>query len=293
MSRKRQFRIRWVWSTFMITGYLLMLAGGHRHVLQAQNPQAPGGARGGGGFIAYPQRPITDREAVARGKVLFDVNCSFCHGADARGGDDGPNLLRSQLVLEDQGGESIGPVLLNGRERGMPKFTFTSAQISDVAAYIHSFPVSSRTGPANINIVVGNAKAGEAFFNSRCASCHSPTGDLKGVASKYTDPRALQQTWLLPGSGGRTGGAGPVRTAPPMTAVVTLPSGEKVEGKLDRMDDFVVSLTLPDGTHRSFATDGNSPAVEVRDPLQAHKDLLRTYADADIHNVTAYLVTLK
>jgi cytochrome c oxidase cbb3-type subunit 3 len=265
---------------------LVLLASG-------QNPQAPGGARGGGGFIAYPQRPVADPEAVARGKVMFDVNCSFCHGADARGGDDGPNLLRSDLVLEDQKGENIGPVLLNGRDRGMPKFTFTAAQISDVAAYIHSFPVSSRTGPSTINIVVGNARAGETFFNSKCVSCHSITGDLKSVAAKYPDPKTLQQTWILPGSGGRGGAPGGARTAPPMTAVVTLPSGEKVEGKIDRLDDFVVSLTLADGTHRSFATEGNTPSVEIRDPLQAHKDLLRTYSDADIHNVTAYLVTLK
>jgi cytochrome c oxidase cbb3-type subunit 3 len=259
----------------------------------AQNPQAPAGARGGGGFIAYPQRPVTDPAAVARGKVLFDVNCSFCHGADARGGDDGPNLLRSDLVLEDQKGEQIGPVLLNGRDRGMPKFTLTAGQISDVAAYIHSFPVSSRTGPSDINIVVGNAKAGEEFFKAKCASCHSVTGDLKGIASKYSDPRGLQQTWILPGSGGRLGGPSPFRSAPPMTAVVTLSSGEKIEGRIDRMDDFVISLTLPDGTHRSFQTEGGIPTVQIRDPLEAHKNLLRTYSDADIHNVTAYLVTFK
>jgi len=78
-----------------------------------------------------------------------------------------------------------------------------------------------------------------------------------------------------------------------MTAVITLSSGEKVEGKIDRMDDFVISLTLADGTHRSFQTEGNTPAVQIRDPLEAHKNLLRTYSDADIHNVTAYLVTLK
>ena len=259
----------------------------------AQNPQAPVGPPGGGGFIAYPQRPVIDPAAVSRGKVLFDVNCSFCHGADARGGDDGPNLLRSELVLDDQKGERIGPVLQNGRERGMPKFTFNADQISDVAAYLHSFPVSSRTGPANINIVVGNAKSGEEFFKTKCASCHSITGDLKGVASKYSDPRALQQTWILPGSGGRQGGASPFRSAPPMTALITLPSGEKVEGRIDRMDDFVISLTLADGTHRSFQTEDDKPAVQIRDPLEAHKNLLRTYSDADIHNVTAYLVTLK
>ena len=287
VRRRSCFMNRFGWLAAMIAAFVLVVPA------TAQNPQAPRGAQGGGGFIAYPQRPITDPAAVARGRVLFEVNCSFCHGADARGGDDGPNLLRSELVLDDQKGESIGPVLLNGRDRGMPKFTFTADQISDVAAYIHSFPVSSRTGPANINIVVGNAKAGETFFNAKCASCHSVSGDLKGLASKYADPRALQQTWILPGSGGRLAGAGPARTAPPMTAVVTLPSGEKIEGKIDRMDDFVISLTLADGAHRSFQTEGNTPAVEIRDPLQAHKDLLRTYADADIHNVTAYLVKLK
>jgi len=258
-----------------------------------QNPQAPGGARGAGGFIAYPQRPVTDPDSVARGKVLFEVNCSFCHGADARGGDDGPNLLRSDLVLDDQKGEGIGPVLMNGKSGGMPKFSFTPTQISDVAAYIHSFPVSSRTGPSNINIVVGNRKAGEDFFNAKCASCHSVTEDLKGLASKYSDPRALQQTWLLPGSGGRLNGPGASRTAPPLFGVVTLASGQKVEGQIDRMDDFVVSIRLADGTHRSFTTEDNTPAIEVRDPLKPHKDLLRTYSDDDIHNVTAYLVTLK
>jgi len=287
VRRRSCFINRFGWPAAIIAAYVLAVPA------TAQNPQAPRGTQGGGSFIAYPQRPITDPAAVARGKVLFEVNCSFCHGADARGGDDGPNLLRSELVLDDDKGESIGPVLLNGRDRGMPKFTFTADQISDVAAYIHSFPVSSRTGPANIDIVVGNARAGETFFNAKCASCHSVSGDLKGLASKYADPRALQQTWILPGSGGRSGGAGPARTAPPMTAVVTLPSGEKIEGKIDRMDDFVISLTLADGAHRSFQTEGNTPAVEIRDPLQAHKDLLRTYADADIHNVTAYLVTLK
>jgi cytochrome c oxidase cbb3-type subunit 3 len=285
LRRRPQSRTRWVWPA--VAAFFLTVAAA------AQDPQAPGGARGGGGFIAYPQRPITDPEAVARGKVLFDVNCSFCHGADARGGDDGPNLLRSQLVLEDQNGESIGPVLLNGRDRGMPKFTLTSAQIADIAAYIHSFRVSSRTGPADIDIVVGNAKAGEEFFSAKCASCHSVDGDLKGLASKYTDPKALQQTWLLPGSGSRLGGSGPVRSAPPITAVVTLPGAETVEGRLDRIDDFVVSLTQPDGTHRSFITEGDTPKVEIRDPVQAHKELLRTYSDSDIHNVTAYLVTLK
>ncbi len=241
----------------------------------------------------FPVRPPGDPAAVERGKALYGVNCQFCHGADTRGGDSGPSLLRSGLVLADQKGEMIAPVVRAGRP-GMPKFTFTDDQVADIAAFVHTFRAAgydeSRVKPASI--VVGDAKAGEAFFASTCSSCHSATGDLKGIATKIPDPRLLQQTWLLPGSGAGRGGPPPVQVKP-TTVTVTLPSGEKVEGRLDRVDDFVVSLTLADGARRSFNTNGDTPKVEIHDPLQPHKDLLRTYADSDIHNVTAYLVTLK
>jgi mono/diheme cytochrome c family protein len=260
-------------------------------------PQQPTGG-GRGGFIAYPQRPVTDPAAVERGKALYGVNCTFCHGADARGGDGGgPNLIRSQVVLDDQRGELLTPVVQAGRpEAGMPKFAaLTSAQISDIAAFLHSIPVSSRTGPATIDIVVGDPKAGQAYFQSTCATCHSATDDLRGIASKIADPRMLQQTWLMPGSGvGRGSTAPPPVTVKPATVTVTLPSGQRIEGTLSRLDDFVVSLTEADGTPRSFALDvPHAPQFDVRDPLKPHKDLLKAYTDTDIHNVTAYLVTLK
>jgi len=241
----------------------------------------------------YPVRPPADAAAVERGKALSGVNCQFCHGADIRGGDGGPSLLRSSIVLADDHGELMAPVMRNGRP-GMPKFTLTDDQIADIAAFVHTFRAAgydeSRLKPPSI--VVGDAKAGEAFFAAKCASCHSPTGDLRGLATKIADPRLLQQTWLMPGTGAGRGGPPPVRV-PPTTVTVTLPSGEKVEGRLDRIDDFTVSLTTADGTRRSFRTAGNTPKVEVHDPLQPHRDLLRSYKDADIHNVTAYLVTLK
>ena len=241
----------------------------------------------------YPVRPPGDPAAIERGKALYGVNCQFCHGADIRGGDGGPSLLRSSLVLADENGELIGPVLRAGRP-GMPKFTFSDGQISDVAAFVHTFRAAgydeSRLKPPSI--IVGNAAAGEAFFKAKCGACHSTTGDLKGLATKFADDRLLQQTWLMPGTGSGRGAPPPVQVSP-TTVTVTLPSGEKVEGVLDRLDDFVVSLTTADGTRRSFRTTGDTPKVEVHDPLQPHKDLLRVYTDADIHNVTAYLVTLK
>jgi cytochrome c oxidase cbb3-type subunit III len=244
------------------------------------------------GNAAYPTRPDGDSATIERGKALYGVNCQFCHGADTRGGDTGPSLLRSGIVLDDQKGELITPVIRGGRP-GMPTFAFTDDQIADVAAFVHSFKAfgydESRNKPASI--VVGDARAGETFFAAKCASCHSATGDLRGLAAKIADPRLLQQTWLLPGSGAPRGRA-PV-PIPPTTVTVTLGPGDKIEGMLDRVDDFVVALTTAEGTHRSFATNGDTPKVEIHDPLQPHKDLLRTYADSDIHNVTAYLVTLK
>jgi cytochrome c oxidase cbb3-type subunit 3 len=240
----------------------------------------------------YPNRPPADPAAVERGKALYGVNCQFCHGADTRGGDSGPSLLRSGTVLDDQHGELIAPVVRGGRP-GMPKFTLTDDQIADVAAFVHTFRAAgydeSRLKPPSI--VVGDAKAGETFFSRKCASCHSAAGDLRGIATTITDPRLLQQTWLLPGSG--AGRGGPPVQVKPTTVTVTLPSGETIDGRLDRVDDFVVALTLPDGSHRSLDTNGDTPKVEIHDPLQPHKDLLRTYSDTDIHNVTAYLVTLK
>jgi mono/diheme cytochrome c family protein/small nuclear ribonucleoprotein (snRNP)-like protein len=248
------------------------------------------------GFAAaFPQRPPGDPAAIARGKALYGVNCNFCHGSDARGGEGGPNLLRSELVLNDQHGELIANVVQNGKGE-MPKLNLTKEQISDIAAYIHSFPVGgydvSRMTPPSI--LVGDAKAGEADFNSKCASCHSASGDLKGIASRIPDPKTLQNTFLMPGGGGgfRRAGGTPVHV-PPTTVTVTLPSGQKVEGPLVRIDDFNVTLRDADGYDRTFRRDGDTPKVEIHDPLHAHRELLPTYTDKQIHDITAYLVTLK
>ena len=246
------------------------------------------------GFVAYPQRPPGDPAAIERGKGIFGANCVFCHGADARGGDGGgPNLLRSTDVLLDLKGERIAPIIREGRG-ATPRFTFTDAQMAEIAEFLHSFPVSSRTGPSAIDIVVGDAKRGEAFVKARCASCHT-TAVLKGVADKLDDPKMLQQMWLMPGNAGNRGGGGAAAPipAPPISVTVTLPSGEAIKGRVSRVDDFTVSLTEANGTHRTFRTVGTNIKVEIHDPLTPHKELLRVYTDADIHNVTAYLVSLR
>jgi cytochrome c oxidase cbb3-type subunit III len=260
------------------------------------------GGRGGGGARAdYPPRPPADPAVVERGKALYSVNCQFCHGADTRGGDSGPSLLRSQLVQDDQNGEGIAPVVQNGRPPRMPKFDFNTSQIADLAAFLHSFTINSRD-PARVrppNILTGDATAGQSYFNAKCASCHSTTGDLKGLAARFQDPRELQQWWLMPGGGGRGGdtpaeGTQPVKPLQVTTATITVRPGQKYEGRLVRIDEFSVSIVDADGTTRTFRREGTeTPLVEVHDPLQPHKALLRAYTDKDIHDLTAFLVKLQ
>jgi len=240
--------------------------------------------------------PPVDPVVLERGRGLYSVNCGFCHGSEARGGETGPNLIRSAIVLDDRDGELLIPVVHAGRpERGMPpRPDISAAQVKDMAVYLRSLLSTGRDPARNrpATIVVGDAAAGATYFAATCAKCHSATGDLKGLATKYPDPRQLQQTWLAgTAAGGR--GAPPGARPKPTMITVTLPSGETVEGAQARLDDFIVSLTLADGSTRTFPRNGDVPKLEIRDPLQPHRELVPKYADRDIHNVTAYLVTLK
>jgi len=249
------------------------------------------GVRGGGGPVTtgYPQRPPGEPAVIQRGQQLYSTNCAFCHGNDARGGDGGPNLLRSEIVLNDNKGELIGDILRNGLGV-MQKFDMTAEQVSDIAAFIHNFRVAgydaSRLRPKTI--VVGDAKAGETYFKAKCASCHDVNGDLKGFAARIADARIMQQTWLMPAGRGTRPSRQPVTTV-----VATLPSGERIEGQLVRIDDFIVTFITADATQHTIRRDAPGSKIEVHDPMQPHKDLLRIYGDKDIHNVTAYLESLK
>jgi cytochrome c oxidase cbb3-type subunit III len=278
----------------------------------AQPPAGPPQGGRGRGQATFPaqQRTLADPAVIARGKTLFEINCRLCHGADLRGGDmGGVNLLRSNLVLTDQHGELILPVVHGGRQNpGMPVMPpfpqIPDDDVKAIAEYIHSVAFTMR-GQGNpppsseavvLNIVVGDAAAGKAYFAAKCASCHSESGDMQGVASRYSDPVQLQNAWVSGGTGGGRGGGGAGRgdaNRREVTVVVTSPSGPKVEGRLDRIDDFIVTLTPADGMQRSFTRNGDVPKVEIRDPLEGHRKLLPVYTDKDIHDVTAYLVTLK
>jgi cytochrome c oxidase cbb3-type subunit 3 len=274
--------------------------------------QPPAGRGRGRGRATFPaqQRPPGDPKLIARGKAVYEINCRSCHGPDLRGGDmGGPNLLRSQLVLNDQHGELILPVVRNGRQipgmPQMPALPLSDDDVKAVAEFIHSVAATMRGQGApppgaepELNIVVGDARAGEGYFAARCASCHSAGGDLRGIATRVPSPLQLQNLWVS--GGGQRGRGGRGAAAPgsasnrrEVTVKVSLPDGQTVQGRLDRIDDFVVTLTTADGMQRSFGRNGDVPRVEIDDPLQGHRNLLTVYTDKDIHDVTAYLVTLK
>lgn len=245
--------------------------------------------------------PVTDTAAVERGQKLLVDQCGFCHGANARGGSGGPDLTRSTLVQGDENGKQLGEFLALGRpDKGMPKFDLPPAQVSDIASFLHSaiYLNANRRLYKILDIVVGDARAGEAYFNGagRCASCHSPARDFKGIGAKY-EPATLQGRLLLPRGRERAPDAPAVPLYADPTAIrvtVTPASGEPVSGGLVRLTDFEVTLyEAATGRMRSWLRNGETPKVVITDPLQAHVDQLTKWTDADMHNMTAYLAGLK
>jgi cytochrome c oxidase cbb3-type subunit 3 len=277
-------------------------------VAAEQTPQGRGGGRGQGpGTFPAQQRPAGDPAAIERGRALYGVSCTSCHGADLRGGQlGGPNLLRSQLMLNDQDGELLLPIVKGARaDKGMPPLPLQPDEVRAVAAYIHSVLASAqRQGappagpPPVLDVLVGDAAAGQAYFAAKCSGCHSTTGNLASIGSRFPDAKTLQNVWISGGrAGGRGGGgsrgAGPPNDARAVTAAITLPGGGTLAGRVVRYDDFLITLALEDGSQRTIRRDGDKPKVEIRDPLAPHRALLSVYTDKDIHDVTAYLVTVK
>jgi cytochrome c oxidase cbb3-type subunit 3 len=289
---------------------------GQTPAAQAPTPPAPGrgadpGQRGAGqggrqgrggrrgGFTQFT-RELAPQDVLVRGKSLYEANCASCHAADLRGGPKGTNLLRSGTALRDQHGEMVGEAVAKHN----PPLTLVTTDTVAIAEYIHSVhatmggqgspPGRNPTG-IELNVLVGDAKAGEAAFAALCSSCHSVTGDLKGIGSKFEDARALQNAWVAGSSaafaGGGRGGGGAGNPA-----TVTMADGSKLEGTLVRKDDFLVVLTLPDGTRKSIARNNGIPKVDVKDPREAHKKMVLQLDDPEnkkMHDVTAYLWTIK
>jgi cytochrome c oxidase cbb3-type subunit 3 len=256
--------------------------------------------RGAGESPASKKPPATvtpqsyPPEQIQAGKTRFISQCGFCHGRDAAGGEAGPDLTRSTLVAEDVRGDKIGPVIRQGRpDKGMPASNLGDADIAAMVAFIHDAKVKAESaggGRRSVDVEdlqTGNVEAGRRYFNGAggCAKCHMITGDFARVGSRY-EGLALLQRLLYPGSGR---GAGPAPAKP--TATVTTREGRMITGSVAYHDEFTISLTETNGFTRSWPV--KQVRVSIDNPLQAHVDQLSKYTDEDMHNVFAYLQTLK
>ena len=292
-------------------------------LLPAQEPAGgrgggPGQGRGGAAPAPAPavqqvaRSPVVDPAAHDRGRALWASHCIDCHGSQARGSDTGPNIIRSRTVNFDRSaataGSVLGPFLKAGHptQSQKPSASFTEEEVVALANFVRQRVNDTMRGSPLFtvgDIVVGDAKAGEAYFNGEgaCASCHNTAGrSLAGIATRIPEPVDLQQRMLFPGSGGRGRGRGG-RGAPAAPAPVDLnairvsltpASGQPISGVLVEESDFYVTLREPDGTVRAVR---RTPGMKVTktNPLQAHIDLLDRLSDKQIHDLVAYLETLK
>jgi len=256
---------------------------------------APPPGRGGGGMGAGPSDlPTVDAAAAGRGRPIYAAQCIDCHGTQARGGDKGANLVRSLVVLRDRYGSELGPFLKKGHPAGTAT-ALTDEQIVDLAHFLRQRVNDSLRGSPIFqagNVLTGDAKAGQAYFNGegKCSTCHGASSSLAGIGGRLT-PVDLQQRFLFPRTGrGRGAAAGPPTSA--ITVTVTPPSGAPVSGTLVQMDDFNVSLRDAAGNYQTFRRTPDLKVVKT-DPLAAHIALLGTITEKQLHDVVAYMETLK
>lgn len=245
--------------------------------------------------VGPADRPKVDATAADRGRRVWSAECITCHGAQARGTATGPNLIRSLVVLRDRYGSELGPFLKRGHpmQSGSPSASLTEQQVVDLTHFLRQRIEDTLRGSVVFvpqDILTGDADAGRRFFEGAggCTTCHSTAGDLAAVASRIPDPVDLQQRMLFPTGRGR--GRGPNLAAVSIT--LTPQSGAPMSGVLVHMDDFYVTFRDASGAIRVVK---RSPTLKIvrKDPLGAHHQLLRRISDKEIHDVVAYLVTLK
>jgi mono/diheme cytochrome c family protein len=262
----------------------------------------PSTVRGGSGPL---DKPVVDPKAAEAAKPFYAANCTECHGADGRGTPKGPNLVRSLVVLHDRYGDQLGPYLRashppkSGAKGPSPFETISNHDVLLLAHFVRERINDTLRGAPMFrpgNVLVGDARAGAEYFNGEggCKACHSPTADLAGIGRRM-EPVNLQQRFLFPQTGGGRGRGGPgagAAPAKPVTVTVTTESGETLSGPLERMDDFNVSFRDASGNYRTVRRTPGTKVVK-NDPLAAHIALLSKITDQQIHDVVAYLETLK
>ena len=256
-----------------------------------------------------PASPPADPAAHDRGRDLWAKQCIDCHGTQARGSEKGPNIIRSTVVNYDRTsftpGSVLGPFLKKGHptQSGAPSSGFTDEQVVALAHFLRQRVNDTMRGsPLFVpgDVLTGNAKAGEAYFlgEGNCSTCHTATSrSLAGIRSRMSSTVDLQQRMLFPmgGRGGRgRGGAAPAAAPNPnaVTVTITPASGAPLSGVLVDQDSFFVTFRNAAG---ELQTVRRTPGMKVvtNNPFQAHVDLLDRLTDKNVHDLVAYLETLK
>jgi cytochrome c oxidase cbb3-type subunit III len=233
--------------------------------------------------------PEPDKAAAARGTPLFQQNCAFCHGPQARGAT-GNSLITSDEVLGDDHGERLVAFLKRGRpEKGMPAFaTMSDDQLTDISEFLHLQveEVANRGTYHVLNILVGNAAKGQVYVTEHCTSCHKAETFVH-IGSRFRSPEQLQRGWIWP-----------VRpndsedTSKAIVATVKTRNGTTIAGRVTQVSDFHITLVDPAGETYGIEREPGVE-VEITDPLAAHQEMIMTLTNEDMHNVTAYLETQK
>lgn len=300
--------MRITWRTFVVVSgaVLLTLA-----VVSAQAPPARGRGAGGRGGVGdqtpavrqIPRSPAVDSAAHDRGRAVWASHCIDCHGSQARGSETGPNIIRTKTVNFDRSsftpGSVLGPFLKAGHrtQSGKASASLTDEEIVGLAHFLRQRVNDTMRGSALFtarDILVGDAKAGEAYFNGAggCATCHNATTrSLIGIRTRLATTVDLQQRMLFPGSATRGRGAPAAANPNAVTVTVTPSSGPAMSGVLVEQSDFYVTFRQADGTIRVVPT--TDAKVVTTNPLQAHIDLLDRISDKQVHDVVAYLENLK
>jgi len=153
------------------------------------------------------------------GRQLFGDNCAACHGTDARGRANYPDLTDHDWLWGDGSAEAIAETMRVGinsaneesRISQMPAFgrdgMLQRADVRKVASYVYSLTNPDFSTPDNLDTI----NEGQELFAENCSGCHGEGGLGDRDAGV---PNLVDAYWLYGGElttiiesihGGRTG----------------------------------------------------------------------------------------
>jgi cytochrome c oxidase cbb3-type subunit 3 len=136
-----------------------------------------------------------DPAAMTTARNLFALNCSSCHGSDARGATGFPNLT-DQDWLWGGSEETVYQTIAQGRNSAMPAWgpVLGADGVEQVLAYVLSLSGRELQGPAGS---AESVAAGKVRFTTMCSACHGVDG--KGNQALGA-PNLTDNIWLHGGS---------------------------------------------------------------------------------------------